>query len=114
MSAYTPPPPPPPPLPNTGSDTKQCPFCLETIKADAVRCRHCRSWLQGNLLQHEWYRADNGRIAGVCAGLGEQFNISPTILRLLFALSAIFGAGIGLIAYLVLWAIMPVKGQSGP
>jgi phage shock protein PspC (stress-responsive transcriptional regulator) len=94
---------------STSSEVKQCPYCLEEIKADAVRCRHCKSWLHGNPLQHEWHRSENGRIAGVCQGLAEQFKVSPTLLRLLFVLSTLFGAGIGLVAYVALWVIMPVQ-----
>jgi len=30
-----------------GSDTKECPFCLETIKAGALRCKHCHADLTG-------------------------------------------------------------------
>lgn len=30
------------------SDTKKCPFCAEEIKADAVRCKHCRSDLSAH------------------------------------------------------------------
>jgi len=45
-------------------------------------------------------------LAGVCGGLGEYFNVDPTIFRVLFALMCIFGGG-GFIAYIVLWIIMP-------
>ncbi len=49
---------------------------------------------------------DNRQIAGVCGGLGEYLNIDPTIIRLLFVLLFFFASG-GLIAYIVLWIVMP-------
>jgi phage shock protein C len=45
-------------------------------------------------------------IAGVCGGVGEYFNIDPTIVRLLWvALSLSLGGGI--IAYILAWIIVP-------
>ncbi len=53
------------------------------------------------------YRIRQGRmIAGVCAGLGEYFDVDPTLVRLLFAALSFFH-GLGLVAYLVLWIITP-------
>lgn len=49
----------------------------------------------------------NRMIAGVCAGLGEYFNIDPTVVRLLFLL-AMFLTGPGiLVAYLIMAVIVP-------
>ena len=48
------------------------------------------------------------KIAGVCSGLAEYFNIDPTLVRIIFLLCAVFG-GFGLIVYLVCWVAMPVK-----
>lgn len=45
-------------------------------------------------------------ICGVCGGIAEYLNIDPTIVRVLWAL-AVFGAGVGLLAYFVLAIIMP-------
>jgi phage shock protein C len=86
---------------------KSCPYCLEQIRADAMRCRHCRTWLKGNPLQNEWYRSSEGMIAGVCQGLADQFRVSPTLLRLFFVLTTLFGLGTGLVLYIALWFIMP-------
>lgn len=53
------------------------------------------------------YRSEKDRvIAGVAGGLGEYFNIDPTIIRILFVLLAVFG-GSGIIIYIVLWLVMP-------
>jgi phage shock protein C len=45
-------------------------------------------------------------IAGVSGGLAEYFNIDPTIVRLIFVITALAG-GPGLLVYLILWFVMP-------
>lgn len=47
----------------------------------------------------------NRMICGVCGGVGEYFNVDPTIVRLIFALIGCTGTGI--IAYLVMAIVMP-------
>jgi phage shock protein C len=51
----------------------------------------------------------NKAIAGVCGGIAEYFVIDPVLVRILFVLTAIFGAGF--IVYLVLWIMMPETPQ---
>ncbi len=53
-----------------------------------------------------FYLSNHDRyIAGVCGGLGEYFDIDPTIIRIL---AVIFGLmGWGIIAYLICWLIAP-------
>lgn len=54
-------------------------------------------------------RLESGRkIAGICAGLGEYFNIDPTIVRLIF-IATIFAGGVGIILYLIMWIAVPIK-----
>lgn len=45
-------------------------------------------------------------VGGVAAGLAEYFAIDPTVVRLGFVLLA-FVNGFGVLAYIVLWLIMP-------
>ncbi len=53
------------------------------------------------------YRNPNDRmIGGVCSGLANYFDIDPVIVRLVFAILFLTG-GIGVIAYLIAWAIIP-------
>lgn len=53
------------------------------------------------------YRSCKNRIlGGVAAGLGEYFDIDPTLIRLLFVISVIPG-GLGVIIYLASWLIVP-------
>ena len=48
----------------------------------------------------------NKKIAGVCGGIGEYFDIDPTLIRLGFvALSFMFGGG--LVAYILASIIIP-------
>ena len=55
------------------------------------------------------YRSKKERIlAGICGGLGEMFNIDPTIVRLgLVFLDIITGVAPLVITYIIGWVIIP-------
>jgi len=92
---------------------RRCPYCAEEIRDEAIKCRYCGSLLEGSALSRTWYRSRQGKmIAGVCAGLAEQFGISVTALRLAAVLLTLLGAGWGVIVYVVLWVIMPYKSRD--
>ena len=56
----------------------------------------------------------NKKIAGVCAGLGEYFEIDPVFFRLFFLVSLFFG-GLGALIYVLLWIMAPEKaGETQP
>ncbi|MDR3666832.1 MAG: PspC domain-containing protein [Ignavibacteriaceae bacterium] len=45
-------------------------------------------------------------IGGVAAGLGDYFDIDPTLVRLIFVLS-VFIHGAGVLAYIIMWIVVP-------
>jgi phage shock protein PspC (stress-responsive transcriptional regulator) len=47
------------------------------------------------------------KIGGVCAGVADYFDLDPTIIRVVWLLLVLCG-GTGLIAYLVLWIVLPL------
>ena len=50
----------------------------------------------------------DSKIAGVCGGIAEYFNIDPTIIRLLAVITIFFGGG-GVVSYLIAWLIIPLE-----
>ena len=48
----------------------------------------------------------NRMIAGICGGVGEYFNIDPTLIRAIFVAITVFG-GFGIVLYPLLWLIIP-------
>ena len=50
-------------------------------------------------------RGDGRVLVGVCAALGNRFGVSRTLVRLLFLVFGVVGAGE--VAYLVLWILIP-------
>ncbi len=56
--------------------------------------------------------SDDKMCCGVASGLANYINVDPVIIRLAFVLLTLFGNGIGLIIYIVMFFIMPE--EAGP
>lgn len=55
------------------------------------------------------YRSNVSKmIGGVCGGIGEYFNIDPTIVRLIWVFAVLWG-GFGILAYIVAWIVIPLN-----
>ena len=58
------------------------------------------------------YRSQtDSQLGGVCGGIAEFFGIDSTVIRLAFVLLALLG-GHGVLLYLILWLIMPLKSAQ--
>ena len=55
------------------------------------------------------------KLAGVCAGFARYLNIDVTLVRIVWLVLTL-GAGVGMIAYIVAWIVMPWDDEvaSGP
>lgn len=59
------------------------------------------------------YRSRTDRkIAGVCGGLAAYFGIDSVIPRLIWVVF-VLAAGMGLLAYLICWLVIPAEPQGG-
>ena len=47
------------------------------------------------------------KIAGVCAGLADYFDLDVTIIRIIWLLAVLF-AGTGVLVYAILWIALPL------
>jgi phage shock protein PspC (stress-responsive transcriptional regulator) len=62
-------------------------------------------------MQKKIYRSrTNSMIAGICGGLGEYLSVDPTIVRVV-AVLLIIPDGIGLLAYIIGWVIIPRRPE---
>ena len=53
------------------------------------------------------YRSRTDRVlGGVCAGIGNYLNVDPVLIRVAWVV-AFFAAGVGFLAYLIAWIMIP-------
>lgn len=53
--------------------------------------------------------SEKGKIAGVCAGLGDYLNVEPWLVRVVFFTGLIFASGFFFVLYLAGWLILDKK-----
>jgi phage shock protein PspC (stress-responsive transcriptional regulator) len=59
------------------------------------------------------YRDSSDKLlGGVCSGIANYLNIDPAIIRIILVL-LIFGAGTGILLYILLWIILPARPLDG-
>lgn len=88
-------------------EMRRCPYCHESIYADAVKCRYCRSDLDPSGDSNQSGGGHAGKmLLGVCYRLAARYQIPVTVVRLAFVLLTLFH-GFGVFLYLILWAILP-------
>lgn len=61
------------------------------------------------------YRSTRNRmLAGVCGGIAEWLDWTPTAVRILYVAVSVLSAGFpGMLVYLVLWVVMPAAPEHG-
>lgn len=63
-------------------------------------------------MQKRLYRSRTDQvIGGVCGGIAEYFGIDSVIVRLLAVLAVLVGGG-GVLAYIIMWIIIPEKPRE--
>lgn len=88
-----------------------CAKCQRELEAESSFCRFCGTAVHSTSTGRRFVRLKNeGKVAGVCAGLAAYFDADVTIVRLVWViLSIIPGVLIGgLVAYIAAWILTPV------
>jgi phage shock protein C len=100
-----------------------CPSCQKEIVDGSKFCYNCGARLAGAdapaaapvspPAKRLMRSSRDKKLGGVCAGLAEYFDLDPTVVRVIWLLAVLLG-GTGLLAYLILWIVLPLAPSGVP
>ncbi|MGE5236619.1 MAG: PspC domain-containing protein [Acidobacteriota bacterium] len=86
-----------------------CPRCTAPLPAGARFCPGCGARIAGAPRPLRRDRT-HAKLAGVCAGLGEYFDVDPNLARAVYAVATFFSGVIpGLVLYVILALVIPAE-----
>jgi len=98
-----------------------CPNCQKDIASGSNFCYNCGArqpeasapgYSPATCTTKRLMRSSTDKkIAGVCSGLAEYFDLDPTVIRLVWLLLVLF-AGTGVLVYIILWIVLPLAPAS--
>ncbi|HZU33092.1 MAG TPA: PspC domain-containing protein [Candidatus Angelobacter sp.] len=84
-----------------------CNYCGKVIAEDANVCSYCGKRVAGVMSRERLVRPRQGRkVAGVCLGFAEYFDLDVALVRIVWLVCAIVG-GFGALAYFAAWIVIP-------
>lgn len=66
-----------------------------------------------DFLDRRLRRSHQGKwVAGVCSGIEKAYGIDAALLRVLLVLATLMGFGVGVLLYLICWAVVPAEDRT--